>query len=93
MQMQINKEVTSVEIVAVYSKRSYTIGRQLNLVTEEYYEEALKMAAERDREREEAVRANEVHKLGRLHGIPVSVKDNVRLYDLIGLCSSQKREE
>lgn len=78
VQMQIKKEVTSVEIVAVYSKRSHTIGRQLNLVTEEYYEEALKMAAERDRELAMAIGTKQLDKIGRLHGIPVSIKDHVR---------------
>lgn len=49
-QMQINNEVTSVEIVAVYSQRCHTIGRQLNLVTEEFYDEALELAAQKDKE-------------------------------------------
>lgn len=43
--MQIKGEVSSLEIVAVYAKRCHTIGRSLNLVTEEYYDEAFKMAA------------------------------------------------
>ena len=30
------------DVVTVYTKRTYSIGRSLNLVTEENYEEALK---------------------------------------------------
>jgi Holliday junction resolvase-like predicted endonuclease len=43
--MQIKREVTSVDIVSVYSQRCFNIGRKLNLVSEEYYTEALEMAA------------------------------------------------
>ncbi len=55
--MQIKGEVTSVEIVSVYSQRCYTIGRKLNLVAEEYYQEALEIAKEKDLETEKARRA------------------------------------
>ncbi len=85
--MQIRGEITSVEIVAVYAERCYTIGRRLNLVTEEYYDEALKEAAEKDRIREEAVKNGEVHKLGPLHGIPISVKDQVNCWHIQPLTS------
>ena len=77
-QMQINGEVTSVEIVAVYSQRCYSIGRKLNLVSEEYYDEALKMAEQKDKELQQAIKNKTTDKLPRLHGIPVSIKDHVR---------------
>ena len=48
--MQIKGEVTSVDIVSTFAERCHTIGRQLNLVTEEYYDEAFLIAAERDKE-------------------------------------------
>ena len=69
--------MTSVDIVTVFAQRSYIIGRRLNLVTEEYYDEAIQMARLKDTEREQAVRNNEVYKLGTFHGIPISVKDHV----------------
>lgn len=40
-QLQIDGRCTSVEIVSVFAKRCHKIGRDLNLVTEEYYDEAL----------------------------------------------------
>ena len=76
--MQIKREVTSFEIVTVFSQRSYDIGRRLNLVTEEYYEEALIEAKEKDKELEKAIKDKKVNELGKLHGIPVSIKDHVR---------------
>lgn len=35
---------TVVELVNVYAKRCYTIGRALNLTTDELFEEALEIA-------------------------------------------------
>lgn len=75
--MLLSKEATSVDLVTVYSERCYTIGRRLNLVTEEFYNEALDLARQRDREREEAIRNGTTHELGLLHGIPLSIKDHV----------------
>jgi hypothetical protein len=40
--------VTSEDLVNVYGKRCYTIGRELNVVTEEYYDLALEEARKRD---------------------------------------------
>ena len=75
--LQISREVTSADIVAVYSQRAHTIGRQLNLVTEEYYNEALIEAKKKDEELTKALKENKVSSLGRLHGIPVSIKDHI----------------
>lgn len=76
-QMQIRREVTSADIVAVYSHRAHTIGRQLNLVTEEYYSEALEEAKVRDAELAKALKEGKAQTLGKLHGIPVSIKDHI----------------
>ncbi|CDW81226.1 amidase family protein [Stylonychia lemnae] len=76
-QLQIDGRVTSYEIVTVFAKRCHRIGRKLNLVTEEYYDEALLTAQDKDRERELAVRNGRANELGLLHGIPVSIKDHV----------------
>jgi hypothetical protein len=54
--MQIKREITSQDIVSVYSQRSHTIGRSLNLVTEEYYDEALLVAKQKDAETEQAIK-------------------------------------
>ena len=42
--------MTSEDLVNVYGKRCYTIGRKLNLVTEEFYKEGLEMAKIKDKE-------------------------------------------
>jgi Asp-tRNA(Asn)/Glu-tRNA(Gln) amidotransferase A subunit family amidase len=77
IQLQLSKQVTSVDIVSVYAQRCHSIGRQLNLVTEEYYMEALIDAAEKDRQLAQAIASKTTDKLGKLHGIPVSIKDHI----------------
>ena len=64
--------------MSVYAQRCHTIGRSLNLVTEEYYDEALQMAREKDAETERAIKNKTTDSLPKLHGIPVSIKDHVR---------------
>jgi amidase len=49
----------------------------LNLITEEYYEEALLEAKQKDAELLKAIKEKKTHTLGRLHGIPVSIKDHI----------------
>ena len=73
----------SVDLVNVFGKRCYTIGRQLNLITEENYEEALKEAADRDIEREAAKRNGIADTLPIFHGIPISVKDLVSYHNYL----------
>ncbi len=46
--MQINGEVSSVDLVSVFAQRCNKIGRKLNLITEEYYNEALDEARVKD---------------------------------------------
>ena len=50
----ISGTFTSVDLVNVFAKRCYTIGRDLCLTTEENFEEALELAAQKDKEREDA---------------------------------------
>ena len=52
----IKGSFTSVDLVNVYGKRCYTIGRKLNLTTEENFDEALSEAEIKDREREIAIK-------------------------------------
>ena len=44
----ISGTFTITDVVTVYAKRAYTIGRRLHLITEENYEEALRIAKEQD---------------------------------------------
>ncbi len=46
--MQINGEVSSVDLVSVFAQRCNKIGRKFNLITEEYYNEALDEARAKD---------------------------------------------
>lgn len=64
---------TSVDLVNVFAKRCYQIGRALCLTCEEDFEYGLAQAEIKDRERAEALK-NETE-LPLLHGIPVSVKE------------------
>jgi hypothetical protein len=47
-------DFTSVDLVNIFGNRCQEIGRNLCLTAEENFEDALKMAAERDKERAEA---------------------------------------
>ena len=76
-QMLLNREVTSEDLVNVFGKQCYTIGRKLNLVTEEYYDLALIIAKEKDKELEEAIKHKRTNELGLFHGIPISIKDHI----------------
>ncbi len=73
------EEFTSVDLVNVFGKRCYEIGRRLCLSTEEDFEEALLEAAKMDGERKKAIAEGKADQLPPLHGIPVSVKDLVIL--------------
>ena len=70
-------EFTSEDLVHVFAKRCYTIGRQLNLTAEECFDEAVETSRLRDKERHEAVKNGRGDELPLLHGIPISIKDMV----------------
>jgi len=74
-------DFTSVDLVNVFGKRCYTIGRRLCLSAEEDFDSALVEAAEKDRERREAIQNGTQGELPVLHGIPVSIKEMVRNID------------
>ena len=59
--MLLARECTSVDLVNVYGERCYTIGRSLNLVTEEFYNEGLLLAKTKDKEREDAIAKGLTH--------------------------------
>ncbi|CAG9335227.1 unnamed protein product [Blepharisma stoltei] len=62
--------ISSVEATATYISRSYKLGRQFNLTTEELFEEALELAYLRDLQLKENPES-----IGKLHGVPISFKD------------------
>ena len=66
---------TSVDLVNIFGDRCQSIGRGLNLTTQENFKNALAMAQEKDEERARA--KSEGTELGLLHGIPISVKDSI----------------
>ena len=70
---------SSVDLVYVFGRRVSTIARQLCLSAEECIDEALIEARRCDQERQEALQRGSVHLLPPLHGIPISVKELVRL--------------
>ena len=74
-------DFTSVDLVNVFGKRCYTIGRRLCLSAEEDFDSALVEAAEKDRERREAIQNGTQGELPVLHGIPISIKEMVRNID------------
>jgi len=74
----LSGKVSSEDIVTVYAKRCIEIGRKLNLVATENFEEAIEIAKKRDKELKEALKEGKEGELGLLHGIPISVKDHVR---------------
>ena len=71
-------DFTSVDLVNVFGKRCYNIGRRLCLSAEEDFDSALVEAAQKDRERWEAIQSRTQGELPVLHGIPVSIKEMVR---------------
>ena len=76
-ELLLKGEVTSVDLVNVFGKRCYVIGRALCLTTEECFDEAFIEAELKDKERIEAIKEGKAHLLPPLHGIPISVKDLV----------------
>ena len=66
---------TSVDLIHVFGERCQTIGRKLNLSTEELFESAMEMAKKCDQERADAIKKGEQDQLPLFHGIPVSFKD------------------
>ena len=73
----MNGKFTSVQLVKLFAKQIMKVGRKQNYHTEELFREALDQAEAKDRERRQALR--EGKELPFLHGIPISVKEIVRL--------------
>jgi Asp-tRNA(Asn)/Glu-tRNA(Gln) amidotransferase A subunit family amidase len=65
-----NKEITSYETVLAFSIRAATIGKDLSLIADVNFKQALEEARERDNQLKEGF------VVGPLHGVPVSIKDH-----------------
>lgn len=65
------------QLVKLFAKQIMVVGRKHNYHTEELFQEALDQAECKDRERRQALR--EGKQLPFLHGIPISVKEIVRV--------------
>ena len=92
-------DFTSVDLVNLFAERSYRIGRRLCMSGQENFEEATKMAKKRDQERRKARLSNSENELPLMHGIPISVKDQIdqkgkfTSVGLAYLCSDVARED
>lgn len=75
----IKGSFTSVDLVNLFGQRCLSIGRQLCLTTEECFEQALELAKQRDQERQQAIALGKADELPLMHGVPMSVKDNIAL--------------
>ena len=71
----MKREYTSRDLVSIFASRVVRISRELNLHTDELFEEALAEADQKDAERSIALKEGKQDKLPMLHGIPISVKD------------------
>ena len=79
---QFEQRFTCRDIINTYSKRSYTIGRGLELTADEMFNTALEEADERDKELQEWLKrkGDPYKELGKLHG-----KRNKTFLDYISL--------
>jgi fatty acid amide hydrolase len=75
-----NKKVTCEEVFLTYAMRAATIGRELNLIADCDFEEGYRLSLEADY----AIR--EGKELGPLHGIPVSVYEQISIKGLLTTC-------
>ena len=79
--------VTSEQLVAIFGLRAATIGKDYCMITEDYFEYALKAAIKCDQDRRQSGKPNwtigqewDMQKfLPPLFGVPVSVKDNIEM--------------
>ena len=73
--MHVKRDVTSTEVVLLYSLRAMAIGAITNAVTEEFYTDALEEAKKVDQRIAARKEGSDKSTPGLLEGIPVSVKD------------------
>jgi len=69
---------TSVQLVQVFARRCYIIGRENNYTADERFSEAFSEAEIADSKLREYKKQGRLEELPALHGIPISVKEMVR---------------
>lgn len=93
-------ETTSYELVVLFAYRSATVGFEKLWITEENYEEALRMAKDCDENRARTKGRNRTAEdreavLPELYGVPLSVKDTIEMKGFastIGVVSKYDRK-
>ncbi|CAI2363668.1 unnamed protein product [Moneuplotes crassus] len=85
---QFSRRFTATDIVNTYANRCYTIGRKHNYTADEMFERALSDAKEKDKQLKDILDQgkNPKNVLGKLHGIPFSVKDHIWVEGTISSC-------
>jgi len=79
----LEKKVSAEEITSYFLKRVERYDKDLNCFIEVYNKRALKKAKELD------IRLKEKKPIGKLCGIPISIKDNINIKDEITTCGSK----
>lgn len=81
-----NREVSSRDVVQAHLDRIEAVNSSLNAIVRLLPEEALAAADAADRQLAEAGSSGQLDRLGPLHGVPVTVKENI---DLAGTPTTQ----
>ena len=73
------------QLISVYWDRAYKIGRKLRISADECFRQALQSAEDKDKELKQCLSSgSDPYKvLGKLHGIPFSVKDQIKLKEYL----------
>jgi len=90
MRMLNDDEVTSEQILVTYHRRAITIGRDLELITESNFKNALELARKCDEIRKNTSKEDR-EKLGLMFGIPISIKDPFLVKGLDSTCGLAAR--
>ena len=86
----LNEEkITSEQILIVYYKQAFTLGLKLELIAESNFQESFELARKCDIIRKFTPK-EERYKLGRLFGIPISIKDSIEQKGLDSTCGRAK---
>lgn len=86
--MILSEEITCLELTKIFLERAYKIGMyKLSAVADIYHEEALEIAIRRDKLLQQTPKNSRTsEKLGKLFGIPLSIKDMIGLKNTLSTC-------